>query len=422
MGPANLHVKNYPEFIEVINMFDNLYSAPRVLHLSKNPRGWSVYEIGYKDVNIIEVRNEQLFWDKITGSYIPLNYGPKNEGLSIFEMKNSLWWFEEKFNHHYYFGYKEADKDTINKLSGKQNFGDLELEGLALAYAGYAHSFIETLFEPYYREESNLLWDESISEEKINSYINFIDKSISTYNHLYTQNPGYKPIERDLPSTIGNLHMNAYLSLCGWGYEGKAKRYIVPGLYGSSYLNKVKEYLDALPDNSIVFSTDRNITFQLIYLQQTGKTKLDVNIIDYTLLEHATHIKMLRNGYCGYPSISMKLSPHVLANTIKTYTLIETGIEEDVSTVEDFLNSLNASVPDSGEVVITTEKETLKLGTMEFEMSESITRSDIVMLDIVFSNNWKRPVYFTEGDYYGFNFNKYTRKESFWQLLTPIEN
>ncbi|HYG14436.1 MAG TPA: hypothetical protein VEC12_01705 [Bacteroidia bacterium] len=422
MEPAGFQLKNYPCFTAVIEMFDTLYSAPKILQLSKNPRGWSVYEIGYKEANVFERENEQLFWDKSTGSYIPLNYGPKNEGLSLFEMENSLWWYEEKFNHHYYFGYKEADKDTINELSGKQALNYSELEGLALACASYARSFVETEFNFYYREgESILLWDERVSEEKINNYISFIDKSIEAYNQLNKHNPTYKPLEWYLSATIGHLHINTFLCLCEWGYSEKAKRYVVPGLYGSSYLNKASEYLDSIPDNSIVFSTDRNLSFQLIYLQQAEKIKPAVTIIDYTLLEHATYIKMLRNGTDGYPAIPMKLAPSVLANSINNYTLIETGIESDISTVEEFLNGLNKSAPDNGELVIAVEKGVLKLDSIEFEITESINRPDIVMLDIVFSNNWERPVCFMEADY-GFNFNRYIKKTGMWQLLDPVEN
>ena len=426
---------------EVIEYFDDTYSfysgSEKQLELSKNPKGWSVYEMAYKNKKWEKV-NEQLFWDKATQKFLPLNYPTKTGSNPSLYYSASSWAYD--FERNYYYGYDDAGKDVIRELGDKKTLGDTALEGLARAYSNYSRSFGENISR--YGNNSAFPDTVTIPQNFADSFVKYVDKGIETFKRLYQQNPNYSTIVGSIYQKYCNEHMYAYITLCEWGHENKAQKYLAASLYEESFLSLAKNYLSSLEDNSIFISNGDNDTYPLLYLQLAKNYKKSVHIINNSLLYKPRYIQMIRKGYGGFLPLKMSILQSAYNSDATSYILAYKKEGEMHTTCAHLVNMVNTryalGIPMaplsieliSKQIALPVNKAACIANNLLQAQEEAPTqilatlaqyfyRNDLAVLDILYTNNWKNNIY-TPFGYQTVNLNTYLRKAGLQNILHPV--
>lgn len=194
-------------------------------------------------------------------------------------------------------------------------------------------------------------------------------------------------------------------------------------------LAMAKKYLDSVDENAILFTIGDNDTFALWYAQEVEGYRTDVRVLNTSLLATGWYIDQARRA--AYESSAVKtILEHedyrYGANDAVFYSMDPRV--KDTMTVENWLKYIKSDHEStkaelvSGQIANTFPTKNLRLivnkenvlenGIVKPENKEKIVpyidisipnnlvyKNRLVMLDIVASNNWERPIYFTGGSY-----------------------
>lgn len=214
-------------------------------------------------------------------------------------------------------------------------------------------------------------------------------------------------------------------------------------------------YLNSCPPNAILFTNGDNDTFPLWYAQEVEGLRTDVKIVNLSLLNTDWYIDMMsrKKTYDADP-VPMSLDPEKYVQSkmerILFYELKNVNGYVDLKEVMTFIQSDNPNAKitlnnGSTENFIPTKSFRLKVdsayivnnGIVTGKMKDSIvknvdwryggyglTKSQIAMLDIIASNNWKRPICFasTTGRASYMGLDNYLRLEGLAYRLVPIKS
>lgn len=182
-----------------------------------------------------------------------------------------------------------------------------------------------------------------------------------------------------------------------------------------------KNYLNSCESDAILFTYGDNDTFPLWYIQDVEGVCEDVRICNTTLLNMDWYIDQMKQMF--YQSeplpISMKQSQYE-ANTrntcfvkdeiktnIELSNLMELLLSDDIDTKVVTRSGMKYNFLPGKNIKITIDKGYLAEMNLfqqpKYEIDDSIvfrikgnylSKSDLVILDIINTNNWQRPVYF----------------------------
>jgi len=212
-----------------------------------------------------------------------------------------------------------------------------------------------------------------------------------------------------------------------------------------------KDYLESCAPNAILFTFGDNDTYPLWYAQEVENVRPDIRIINTSLLGIDWYINQLRNKVNNADSLDVLWSSEQIeghnrewlryrpqGDKITYYPLMdvmknvlgkpnidpETGRDIGYGSfpvarfsvpVDTSLARKNGTANASDSVV----------SEMQFEIPQNklnggLVRSDLMILNIIASNNWKRPIYFT-APYGELGFGNYIRKDGLSYRLVPVK-
>ena len=257
---------------------------------------------------------------------------------------------------------------------------------------------------------------------------------------------GYAAISYYLKKYNSKLLQGGIYSLCllsvpllmasnNWDDHDRSDRYTAQSL-ARAYLQSIDEDRDAM-----IFTIGDNDTFALWYAQEIEEFRTDVRTINTSLLATDWYIdQMKRRAYESSP-IPSQMEHEAYAFGIRDYIRYENLLDSvrwDIGDFVDWVASDNPrtkyrnlitqaggdtsdypenaletvfyptnkirlpvnkeNVIESG--IVNKEDEDLIVDYIDIDLPESIiTKNQILMLDILANNDWKRPIYFTGGSY-----------------------
>jgi len=232
-----------------------------------------------------------------------------------------------------------------------------------------------------------------------------------------------RAIDKYLPKTaaaiivsIVTLGVPALMAQQNWDDHDRSGRFVARD-FGRNYLLSVKP-------NAIIFTNGDNDTFPLWYNQEVESQRTDVRVCNLSYLQTDWYIdQMKREAYTSEPlPISWEPKDYMSGKNEVLYaqdmikqpldlnTAFEFVLSSDPQTKmdgESFIPSKNLYLPVDAEQVIKTgtvpESRAAEIvPRIDIPVNRRLTKSDMMVLEMLRTNQWKRPMYFavTVGDDY----------------------
>lgn len=245
-------------------------------------------------------------------------------------------------------------------------------------------------------------------------------------------------------ATVLGLTAPLLMGVKGWDNHDRSNRY--------HSVDFAKNLLNSCAPNAILFTGGDNDTFPLWYVQEVEGFRTDVRVCNLSLLGTDWYIgQMKRKTYESEPlPISLEYENFAAGKNdiVPFYEMpaVKNGInlKEYMALVKQ--NNAAIQVPlTSGEMTSILPSSTMVLGinpeqvkkmniiqadlagfvkdTMQWTMGKrDLYKSDLIMLDIIATNDWKRPIYFsgtlTNENY--LNLKEFMQLEGYAYRLLPV--
>lgn len=212
------------------------------------------------------------------------------------------------------------------------------------------------------------------------------------------------------------------------------------------------DYLNSCERNAIIFTNGDNDTFPLWYAQEVENIRTDVRVINLSLLNTDWYIDQLTRKYYDSDPIKISWTPDKYMLGRRDYIpFYDRGLKDPVELKEmvDFMGSDDPQAKartNSGEEINYFPTKHIKytvdadaavksgtvskanadkiVKTMEWTLSGNyLMKNDLMILNIIANNNWKRPIYFatTVGSENYLNLESYFQLEGITYRLVPIK-
>ncbi|MFH2141481.1 MAG: hypothetical protein ABIJ97_03595 [Bacteroidota bacterium] len=456
LSKSNLsELDKYPKYEDIINQFfDNYKIEDRYaeFEFAKKPEGWY---IGIKDPeNNYEVKNFNLFWSLAELSYkaLPESFPlGKNDNEKNKEKYLNDIYLIKRYNESPYFGYDGWDIDVINLLEAQENLSDVLLYYLGRAYGNYAQGYIRNQYG--YHIQNFVAGYEKISKERLDNYIKYSENSIKAFRELNERNPDFVTILGVINIKYSSQYLTTYHALLSVKEPELARMYIVDGLYNEFWISIAKNFLNSCDKNAIIFTNGDNDTYPLWYVQEKFGFRTDVSVINLSLLNTDWYIDMIQEKYPDSNPIKISFTKEQYKNGVRDFLYIMNDnvtmlqeyifLSDIISFIKDDANAkdfgggnLSYYIPNiSIKVKVNAEdflgKEFIEKDLykeisdvdIDFSGKSYILKGEMMVLDIINSNNWERPIYWTTTTNVDnqLKLSEYFQNEGLAFRLTPIK-
>ena len=228
-----------------------------------------------------------------------------------------------------------------------------------------------------------------------------------------------------------------------WNDHDRSNRYTA--------LAAAKAYLDSCAPNAILFTMGDNDTFPIWYAQEVEGYRTDVRNCNLSLLSAGWYVdQMKRKAYESAP-LPIDFTWEQYRDGRRDVVVIGSDDTKPVA-LKDFLKEVKSASHNVGQVIMTDfgnrfyidvdRKHVIETGTVVGPDTASIvdrilftykpddkkagdayylTRSDLMVLEMVANSNWDRPLYFASSTLRSFGFDEYLQNEGFAYRLVPVK-
>ena len=449
---------NYPTYKTMLTQFFTSYIVDDLdsgyVKFEKKKEGWFVCVMGY-DGNT-DYYKKELYWDSKTQIYDSIDFSI-NKRKTLKESSVNKYMREytsQKFAIHAYYNYPSWDWDVIGLLKDSENLSDTALYSLARAYSSYANGLISG---QYGLADASKTFDlsygeNSLNQEQLIEYRKNQHLAIVNFNKLAQQNPMFETIVGSIDSKASNEYITAFYNLLIFQNEEEARKELKDGLYSDFLIATAKNYLMSCRKNAILFTNGDMDTYPLLYVQAQHNFRTDVKIINLSLLNIDRYIDFIQRSIMGSQGIKLSLEPTDYRGSSNNYLPIVSDpditslslnelimrIKSDddayryplsenekvtFSPTKNFTLAINKAALTNSNTIELSEKENLP-NSIKFKISKSyLIKSNIVLLDLLATNDWARPIYFasTTGKDSYLGMDNYFQLEGLTYCLTPLK-
>jgi hypothetical protein len=211
-----------------------------------------------------------------------------------------------------------------------------------------------------------------------------------------------------------------------------------------------RDYLESCASNAILFTNGDNDTFPLWYCQEVEGIRTDVRVVNLMLLNMDWHIDQMKRKAYTSDVLPISLSRDKYINGTRDIVFVQERMQDtvDAQTIMEFITSDDPKAKvqsSSGEeynfvptrhFMLPVDRETvLENGTVSQKDRDkiipavtwtfnrgSLSKSDLIVLDILANNHWKRPIYFASlGQEGTLGLENYMQLEGLAYRLVPIK-
>ena len=219
-----------------------------------------------------------------------------------------------------------------------------------------------------------------------------------------------------IAATVVCLGVPALMAEQNWDDHDRSDRYACRD-FGANYLQSCEA-------NGIIFSNGDNDTFPLWYNQEVEGVGTDLRVCNLSYVQTDWYISQMKRPYYESEALPITWQPKDYISGTNEVVWVDERISEPITVKQafDFIRSEAQSTKRDGENFLPSSKLYIPVDSLEVAQSglfsstkEQLadrlnvnvgrrkTKSEMMVLEILSSNHWKRPVYFavTVGnDYY----------------------
>ncbi|CAN5436832.1 DUF2723 domain-containing protein [soil metagenome] len=246
-----------------------------------------------------------------------------------------------------------------------------------------------------------------------------------------------------LTSAICLLAVPGIMGKEGWDDHNRSHRY--------TSRDFAWNYLQSCAPNAIIFTNGDNDTFPLWYAQDVENVRPDIRIINLSLLNTDWYIDQMKNKAYQSDPIPFSMTHEKYVQGTRDYVPFYDRQVPGYTNLKDVIDFIASDGPESKvrtqggselnyfptkKFFIPVDKEAvLKSGTVSAENASQIAdtmfweldktylmKADLMILDLLAHNNWKRPIYFavTVGNDSYMNLEPYFQLEGLAYRIVPI--
>lgn len=251
------------------------------------------------------------------------------------------------------------------------------------------------------------------------------------------------PAAAGLSTAICLIAVPGLMAKEGWDDHDRSHRY--------TSRDFAWNYLQSCAPNAIIFTNGDNDTFPLWYAQDVEGVRTDVRVINLSLLNTDWYIdQMKRKAYQSDP-VPFSLTHEQYVQGTRDYVPFYDRAVKGYTELKEVIDFIASDSPESKvrtqsgsdlsyfptkKLSVKVDRETvLKTGTVRPEDADKIVdaitweldksylmKADLMILDLIAHNNWKRPIYFavTVGSESYMNLEPYFQLEGLAYRLVPI--
>lgn len=450
--------QNYPQYKSILTEFFTKYSAPDrtedgYLTFEKRKEGWFVCLADYKDN--MHYYKKELLWDASTRLYHDVNFDANPSGhLNKLEMEKYLKKRETAlFKIHPYYNYVGWEQDVIDLLKDQPSLDDTLLYSLARAYSSFATGLIskQTGLVDQSKVYDLPFGKNSMTDAQLQEYRKYRHIAIEKFDKLAIQNPKFETIVGSIQDKAASEYITAFYDLLVYQNEEEARKELKEGLYSDFTIASAKKFLISCRKNAVLFTYGDMDTFPLLYVQAYG-FRPDVKVINLSLLNLDRYIDYVQRDVMGSKGVKLSFEPKDYRGDANQFLLFSDNTKDKAMPLEKFIDLVKTFSNESdAHVVGQSTTNYLPLNNFTFavnkkavakthlvdkslikDLPDSISwtiknhyllRRDLMVLDIVYTNKWERPICFaitaSQGSYLGLE--TYFSLEGLAYTLTPIK-
>ncbi len=411
--PEYSEAKSFPDYPTVLNQLLQKYNVKDVEFdigeggyvvntLDKRMDGWHWTRTEFKEDNPKKPVNvtSALFWSAEINRYLKLNEAVNTAGIIDKAVYNRFINSVNEYERMYFrispcYGYTGWEKDVIKRFEKEAKLSDSSLYMLARAYSFYAGNLILDYNSPVaadYRYELKDGFD-CLTPYQLAEYRKFHRSAINAYERLEKQNPDFETIIGNVSVKIANEHVTAFLYLCMVQNEAEALKELENVRYPESLLKVSRNYLMSCKPDAVLITNGDNDTFPLLYLQAKENYRTDITVVNVALLNTTRYIEAVRNQQ--YAKSLAFFSPSETIKEMEMYvSVINTDDTLNVSEVLQRLEKDTKKEFNTGTLVLSVKGYPDLLWTPSNK--SYWLKAEMMILDILEANQWKRPFYFSQ--------------------------
>lgn len=238
------------------------------------------------------------------------------------------------------------------------------------------------------------------------------------------------------------LAVPALMAAQEWDDHDRSNKALAPDL--------AKDYLESCAPNAILFTFGDNDTYPLWFAQEVEGVRPDIRVVNTSLLGIDWYINDLRVKVNQSDSVDVILTKKQIEGDNRNqvvfvpknfpqdryydlYDMMKNYVGSEDRTKQAQLNDGNfySTFPVKNVFVPVNKAEVEKNGTvnptdsvlsaLQFTIpKDNLFKNDLAILNIIASNKWKRPIYFTMNQGIGLGFDNYLRKDGLSYRLVPV--
>ncbi|MDO4190086.1 MAG: DUF2723 domain-containing protein [Bacteroidales bacterium] len=235
-----------------------------------------------------------------------------------------------------------------------------------------------------------------------------------------------------LIATIASLGVPALMCAQNWDDHDRSNRYISRDT-GANYLNTCDE-------NAILFCNGDNDTFPVWYNQEVEGTRTDVRSCNLSYIQTDWYIDQMKRGY--YESKPLPINWKQAEYMDGRLDVARVTNEREYMLLSDVLDLLKqgyklengiGTIPTQTIVIPVNKEEVAKnhvlsendscVDAMIIRLGSMLRKSDIMMLEMINSSHWERPIYIssTVGEEFYPALQRYMRLDGMAYRIVPAE-
>jgi hypothetical protein len=403
----------YPDYDIVINKFFVNYSIKDrpgrgevmdEVTFAKEPSGWHIIVTDLFPYP--KIVKDELFWNRKTNQFIDINFEKLSDSLEN-QMYLKMYlenWLKRYYRFCPYYGYPSWDLDVIEEFKNVANLPDSTLYALGRAYSSCASNLLND--GARWHDPSQRLalppGKNCLNKEQLKKYRYLRHHAIECFQMVTKLNPRYETLVGAIGIKTANEYLTSFLELRIYQNEQEAKKEIIDGLYSEFLIASAKNYLNSCAPNSILLTNGDNGTYPLLYVQAQYGYRTDVLVVNLDFLSSDRYTNSLREKILDAKGLPISLTPEEIRDKKREVILIQKKGEDVID-----INALVKFVKDDRHVLTDNDSITYYyIPSNKFRFTENgrsmewnntnnyLYRNQLIVIDMIATNNWSRPVYF----------------------------